>query len=277
MTAMRWWWIVGIAVAAGSGAVTVEAQLCTADRDCEDGLFCNGLERCAPGDARADVHGCIPASRRACAEGTRCFEDDDACRRACADNDGDGHSAAHCGGDDCDDGDANRFPGNVEVCDGGSHDEDCDATTFGTRDEDQDGEVDARCCNRDPRGVEHCGADCDDENRSILPNAQVCDGRGVAICGAGLFEAVACTPGTVCIPQPNGTGVCGAEPADYAVPPRFVSPKPRPLPGSAAMKERLEARPPVIKPRLQLRAPPAGAAPKAPPSQKKDGGGGVSE
>lgn len=36
----------------------------------------------------------------------------------CPDADGDGHRASSCGGDDCDDADASRFPGAPEVCDG---------------------------------------------------------------------------------------------------------------------------------------------------------------
>lgn len=37
-------------------------------------------------------------------------------------------------GDDCDDDDPDRYPGNFEICDDDDHDEDCDPTTFGTRD-----------------------------------------------------------------------------------------------------------------------------------------------
>jgi len=72
--------------------------------------------------------------------------------QTCPDADGDGRRSAACGGDDCDDHDAGRFPGNVEVCDADQHDEDCDPATFGFRDEDQDGVVDARCCNLDQAG-----------------------------------------------------------------------------------------------------------------------------
>src|SRR5690348_5247253 len=41
------------------------------------------------------------------------------------DEDGDGHDAVTCGGDDCDDADRNRYPGATEVCDPASRDEDC--------------------------------------------------------------------------------------------------------------------------------------------------------
>ncbi len=44
------------------------------------------------------------------------------------DKDGDGHSSVSCGGDDCDDNDKLRFPGNSEVCDG--KDNDCNSATL---------------------------------------------------------------------------------------------------------------------------------------------------
>jgi hypothetical protein len=61
------------------------------------------------------------------------------------DNDGDGASDMACGGDDCDDNDPNRFPGNVEVCDAANHDEDCDPNTIGSLDADGDGFIDYGC------------------------------------------------------------------------------------------------------------------------------------
>jgi len=65
----------------------------------------------------------------------------------CPDEDGDGSRAAACGGDDCDDADAARYPGGSELCDYAGHDEDCNDATYGTKDDDADGYVDARCCN----------------------------------------------------------------------------------------------------------------------------------
>jgi hypothetical protein len=258
-------------LAQGPGTELEPVQPCTADRDCRDGLFCNGQERCQPGDPDADKRGCIAAPRPPCDRGTVCREDADACIRPCRDADGDGHDAVDCGGDDCDDRDPNRYPGNVELCDAAGHDEDCDPTTFGFRDEDRDGEADARCCNTDGSGVERCGADCDDSNRSVLPNAQVCDARNVAICTGGLFQPARCLGNTVCIPQPNGTGVCGAEPPGYETPPRRVQPRPRPLPGLEEMKKQLEKKPPAaVQPRIPLKTPMFRVPP---PSKKRDGGG----
>src|SRR5690349_19819559 len=92
------------------------------------------------------------------------------------DADADGHDAAACGGDDCDDTDNMRFPGNTEVCDTGSHDEDCDEVSFGTLDADGDEAIDARCCNITAEGELDCGTDCDDGRTGVHPGAsEVCD------------------------------------------------------------------------------------------------------
>lgn len=92
------------------------------------------------------------------------------------DADGDGSISTECGGDDCDDNDPNRFPGNSEVCDVENKDEDCDPTTFGERDADRDGYFDATCCNRQPNGSLLCGTDCNDANPAQHPGlVEICD------------------------------------------------------------------------------------------------------
>jgi hypothetical protein len=142
---------------------------CTTDEECDDAVFCNGTERCAGGVCTAGTAPCV----------SNCDEEEDRCDASCAmggDGDGDGHVQLACGGDDCDDSDPNRFPGNPEVCDDEGHDEDCDQSTLGGRDDDADGYVDARCCNLALTGELTCGTDCDDTVSSTHPDeAESCN------------------------------------------------------------------------------------------------------
>ncbi len=100
-----------------------------------------------------------------------------ACRSP--DADGDGYASRACGGRDCDDNDANRFPGNVEVGDPDGYDEDCDPTTLGgPRDDwDNDGFVSNQACNLQSDGRLLCGTDCNDRDGAINPDQRdFCDG-----------------------------------------------------------------------------------------------------
>ncbi len=93
------------------------------------------------------------------------------------DEDGDGVVSLRCGGADCDDLDPRRFPGNPEVCDDTGHDEDCDPTTFGDRDSDDDRFVSAQCLNSASNDEVFRGRDCDDSRPGIHPaSVEVCDG-----------------------------------------------------------------------------------------------------
>lgn len=142
------------------------------------------------------------------------------------DCDGDGHHASHHGGDDCHDGDASRFPGNVEVADDDYHDEDCDPSTYGFRDEDGDGYGAPTSCNVQMDGTLLCGNDCDDADHAFYPGTQICTSETeVLVCRGGhrtrvesrtmkitkyagtgpSTEAASCGK---CVTQPNGMGVC---------------------------------------------------------------------
>jgi len=161
------------------------SQVCEADSECDDGVYCNGTEFCN------DNRVCERGPRVDCDDDIactvdRCMESARECRSVPSDTDGDGHPDAQCMdgqgqplGDDCDDNDPMRFPGNVETCDPGHRDEDCDDSTFGGRDQDGDGHEDIACCNHVdgmPAADLACGDDCDDLKFTVNPEAsEVCD------------------------------------------------------------------------------------------------------
>lgn len=128
------------------------------------------------------------------------------------DADHDSVRAVECGGTDCDDHDANRRPGNPEVCDTAGHDEDCDPTTFGIRDVDGDGFPDSLCRNVDPvtHAVLSQGTDCDDHRPFVRPGSQICvNDSTVSVCrGPGTLELKCPAPTPYCAHQPNDVGVC---------------------------------------------------------------------
>jgi hypothetical protein len=169
-------------LAACDGGSTMPS--CTVDDDCPDGQFCGADLRC---DLECATDTDCPGERCDTARGRCVGRDSDAGHEdagddagsPCSDADGDGHVSIACDGDDCDDGDPDRFPSNPEVCNLAAprHDEDCDPTTFGDRDNDGDTYVDARCCNEDEGGGERCGNDCDDSAEDTHPDtADTCDG-----------------------------------------------------------------------------------------------------
>lgn len=82
------------------------------------------------------------------------------------DLDGDGFVSVAVGGDDCDDANPERYPGNSEIPN--DKDEDCDDYSIGFLDLDRDGFIDSRVSN--PRGG--TGDDCNDNEATINRNAQ---------------------------------------------------------------------------------------------------------
>src|SRR5260221_13680666 len=108
--------------------------VCHDDRGCTDNIFCNGTEHCMPGAPGAKANGCIRANPMdACTQQRRlCSEPEQRCWVPRIDSDGDGHGEMRLtlpngqlsaeAGDDCNDHDANEFPGNREVWDPADHD-----------------------------------------------------------------------------------------------------------------------------------------------------------
>ena len=157
-------------VDAAAGDAGVDAAfVCAADFECDDGDYCNGVERCRD-------TACQPGTPPCDAAAERCDESMDRCTPidcADADADGDGFDSVACGGSDCNDSDDRIGPGSMEICDAANVDEDCDPATYGFRDADMDGEPDARCCNG-----ETCGTDCDDMRPGVNPTVPEVCGNG---------------------------------------------------------------------------------------------------
>jgi len=143
------------------------------------------------------------------------------------DRDGDGLvddsccNGSNCPEEDCDDLVRTVHPNAPEVCN--SVDDDCDGlvdedllTSFYS-DTDQDGfgvGAAVGLCPGNYVGLAGNDYDCDDDNRAIVPGAQICTGPStVGICAPdGSFDPGSCDVREACIAQPNGTGVCGARP-----------------------------------------------------------------
>lgn len=184
----------------------LDAAPCRTNQDCDDQLYCNGAERCVPGNPSADSRGCVSAGRSPCAEGQLCVEaallcvtpdggadgsateagateggasEASAPDAASCDEDHDGVLAPSCGGSDCDDRDPYTSPMLLERCDGtladgrsaAAHDEDCNPCTVAgaAPDGDHDGDgYAARLCSNPWRSAA-APVGCDASHLRLVP------------------------------------------------------------------------------------------------------------
>lgn len=162
----------GASGAAGSGGTSGAGGSSGAPADpgckvhCDDAVFCNGLELCAPNEPTADADGCMKVPPK-CQAGQSCDEGMLRCVTDCAkiaDADGDGHDAVDCGGEDCDDAIGQINPDAVDLCNG--FDDDCSGAV-------DDGLAAFACLLPSAAGVCNAGH-C--EVVSCLEGAQDCDG-----------------------------------------------------------------------------------------------------
>lgn len=96
------------------------------DSACQNGVFCDGVERCNP------RLGCVPGDPIGCSDQNTCTIDacdelTQGCTHVRRDADLDGDPDWHCGGGDCDDADPTVSSTQPEVC-GNDRDDDCDGS-----------------------------------------------------------------------------------------------------------------------------------------------------
>ena len=164
-------WVSALLGCGDDGGSPDASLLCADDTQCDDGVYCNGPERCAPRPGASPL-GCV-AGLPPCAGIGACLEETDGCDADCdtPDGDGDGFDRLGCGGSDCDDESAGRFPGNPEICDAAGVDEDCDPSTSGARERDRDGYLDDSCA------ADGSGLDCNDLDPTVSPaSTEACNG-----------------------------------------------------------------------------------------------------
>ena len=184
------------------------------DDDGEDSIGCGGAD-CDDDDARRS------AMRSEVCDAADLDEDCDPSTFGVRDADGDGSPDARCCngevcGDDCDDMAQSVHPNAVEACDG--RDNNCDGmidegvVVPGYPDADGDGwgtgDVEEVCAGTP--GYAGIEGDCDDTLSNVHPGSFRCvAGADIEFCtDEASWSADQCPGMGLCVPQPDGTGVC---------------------------------------------------------------------
>ncbi|MBM4367184.1 MAG: hypothetical protein FJ102_13315 [Deltaproteobacteria bacterium] len=162
-------------------AILVLLSGCVWVTDAEVQARLGGDDSLAPGESGVSDTGLDDTGRGDTGGGETGDTGDTADTGIGCDVDRDGHDDVACGGDDCDDGNANRHPGADETCN--EADDDCDGTTDEDAVDDQtyyqDGDGDGfgtdgatlEACVL-PDGYAEYGGDCDDGDASFHPGAE---------------------------------------------------------------------------------------------------------
>ncbi len=148
------------------------------NRACDDGVFCNGAERCEMTGCRSGGPPCDdgnPCTMDSCDEASR------VCGRTRVDNDRDGFPPVSCGGTDCDDGDPTVNPGARELCADG-RDNNCNGLAD-CRDPVCAGDPACGICIPTPENSPAACADGRDNDCDRIVDCADSDCSGVGMCG----------------------------------------------------------------------------------------------
>ncbi len=194
-------------VASACDSTTVASDCpggCPGSMECRDGECVNASDSCND-VVCGEGQRCVDGTCRAVdlCDGVECIDSSLVCNLrtgecVSGDVDADGDTVTIAEGD-CDDSDANRFPGATEACNG--LDDDCDEDTIDGADE-----CDGRCCGVGPVCAECCDdTQCGAGGWSCADGACYCEGRSD---GDTCFATVDCTPGDT-EDRSEGCGFCG--------------------------------------------------------------------